>query len=102
VRDIARGYRLLGLKGEKGEAYNLASGRSTPIGEILNMLVKMARVVVEVRAEPERLRKKQVMDVRGSFQKAHACCGWKPEFPLDKTLRDLLNWYRDQKPARPS
>ncbi|HYG77205.1 MAG TPA: GDP-mannose 4,6-dehydratase [Planctomycetota bacterium] len=96
VRDIVRGYRMLGLQGDPGEAYNLASGKSERVEDILNMLVQMARVKVEIRQDSTRVRKTQVMDVRGSHEKAKAKTGWVPEISLDKTLRDLLNWHRDR------
>jgi GDP-4-dehydro-6-deoxy-D-mannose reductase len=96
VRDIIRGYRLLSLKGAKGEAYNLSSGVSVSVQEILNLVVEMARVKVEVRQDPGRVRKTQVMDVRGSYEKIKAAIGWAPEISLSKTMRDLLNWHRDQ------
>ena len=99
VRDIVRGYRLLGLHGAKGEAYNLASGVSVPVEQILNMLVQMARVKVEVRRDASRVRETDVMDVRGSYEKIKDATGWTPEIPLEKTLRDLLNWHRDKSGA---
>ncbi|HLX63279.1 MAG TPA: GDP-mannose 4,6-dehydratase [Planctomycetota bacterium] len=95
VRDIVRGYRMLALQGAKGEAYNLATGTSVTVKEILDILVNMARVKVEIRPDPARLRgANQVMDVRGSIDKIKAATGWLPEIPLEKTLRDLLNWHR--------
>ncbi|HEY3319796.1 MAG TPA: GDP-mannose 4,6-dehydratase [Planctomycetota bacterium] len=100
VRDVVRGYRLLALHGVRGEAYNLASGKSETIEFILNTLVQMARVKVEIRQDPQRVRQTQVMDVRGSFEKMKAATGWVPEIPLAKTLRDLLNWHRDQLTAK--
>ncbi|MGD0093456.1 MAG: GDP-mannose 4,6-dehydratase [Planctomycetota bacterium] len=95
VRDIVRAYRLLGLHGSKGEVYNLASGASVPVQQILDMLVQMARVKVEVRRDASRVRETDVMDVRGSYAKIKNATGWAPEIPLEKTLRDLLNWHRD-------
>jgi GDP-4-dehydro-6-deoxy-D-mannose reductase len=96
VRDIVRGYRLLALHAANGEAYNLASGTSVTVEHVLNTLVQMARVKVEVRRDPSRVRETDVMDVRGSYEKLKAACGWSPELPLEKTLRDLLNWHRDR------
>lgn len=95
VRDIVRSYRLLAQQGAKGEAYNLASGQSVSVEQILNTLVQMSRVKVEIRTDPARVRKTQVMEVRGSYEKINRCCGWKAEIPLEKSLRDLLNWHRD-------
>jgi GDP-4-dehydro-6-deoxy-D-mannose reductase len=97
VRDIIRGYRMLAMSGAKGEAYNLASGNSVTVQHILDILVNMARVKVEIRQDPARVRgANQVMDVRGSIEKIKAATGWVPEIPLEKTLKDLLNWHRDR------
>lgn len=102
VRDIVRGYRMLALQGVKGEAYNLATGVSAEIREILDILVNMARVKVEIRQDPSRVRgANQVMDVRGSIEKIKAATGWTPIVPLDKTLKDLLNWHRSQLAVKP-
>ncbi|GMV82370.1 MAG: GDP-mannose 4,6-dehydratase [Planctomycetota bacterium] len=95
VRDIIRGYRLMALHGQPGDAYNLASGQSVSAEQILQILMKMARIEVKVENDPQRMRRTQVMDHRGSYEKVHACCGWKPEVPFEKTLRDLLNHHRD-------
>jgi GDP-4-dehydro-6-deoxy-D-mannose reductase len=95
VRDIARAYRLLALHGQPGQAYNLASGKSISVQALLEMLIHMCRVKVDIRTDPTRVRKTQVMDVCGSYEKIHRCCGWKPEIPIEKTMRDLLNWHRD-------
>lgn len=95
VRDIVRGYRLLAEKGECGVPYNLGSGRSVSVKEILDILIQMSRVKVEVVSDPARVRKTQVMDVLGSYERIQHRCGWIPEIPLEKTLRDLLNWHRD-------
>ncbi len=102
VRDIVRGYRMLALQGAKGEAYNLATGVSVEVKEMLNILVNMARVKVEIRLDPSRVRgANQVMDVRGSIEKIKAATGWSPVVPLEKTLKDLLNWHRSQLAAKP-
>lgn len=95
VRDIVRGYRLLAMHGKPGEAYNLASSKSVPVQFVLDTLLQMVRIKVHVEHDQARMRKTQVMDVRGSFDKIHECCGWKPEVPLEKSLRDLLNDHRD-------
>jgi GDP-4-dehydro-6-deoxy-D-mannose reductase len=96
VRDIVRGYRCLAFSGQHGQAYNLASGNSFGIRDVLDMLVSMARVKVEVVQDPDRMRQVQVMDVRGDISKVKAACGWEPRIPLEKSLRDLLNWHRNE------
>ena len=41
VRDVAAALLLLAHDGERGGAYNLASGRETPIGSILSELLRI-------------------------------------------------------------
>ena len=87
---------MLALQGRgKGEAYNLATGVSVRVQEILDTLVNMAKAKVEIHLDSSRQRgANQIMDVRGSIEKIKAATGWSPEIPLEKTLKDLLNWHR--------
>lgn len=96
VRDVVRAYRLLALHGQKGEAYNLASGQSVSIQRVLELLTQMTRVKAGILVETERVRPGEVSDAYGSYEKINRCAGWRPQIPLEKTLRDLLNWHRDQ------
>ncbi len=95
VRDVVRAYRLALELAPPGE-YNVCSGRSIPIADILAMLARHARVEVEAHADPDRQRKHEVMDVRGSHQKLTDVTGWEPTIPLERTLADTLDWWRTQ------
>ena len=99
VRDIARGYWLALEKGKPGEVYNLCSGRSYRIGEVLDMLIALGGVKVEVRQERARLRPSDVPHLEGDNSKFRADTGWKPEIPFEQTLKDLLDFWREN-PAR--
>ncbi len=93
VRDVVRAYRLAVELAPPGE-YNVCSGRSIPIADILATLARHARVEVEVHPDPERQRKHEVMDVRGSHEKLTDVTGWEPRIPLERTLVDTLDWWR--------
>ncbi|MFA4947640.1 MAG: GDP-mannose 4,6-dehydratase [Candidatus Krumholzibacteriia bacterium] len=95
VRDIARGYWLALEKGKSGEVYNLCSGTSYRISEILDMLLSLADVRAEVRQDAARLRPSDVPHLEGSNDKFRADTGWKPEIPFEQTLRDLLDFWRN-------
>jgi len=99
VRDIVRGYWLALEKGKSGDVYNLCSGISYRIGEILDMLLSLAGVRVEVKQEISRLRPSDVPHLEGDYGKFHADTGWKPEIPFERTLKDLLDFWRNT-PAR--
>jgi GDP-4-dehydro-6-deoxy-D-mannose reductase len=95
VRDIARGYWLALEKGKSGEVYNLCSGTSYRIGEILDMLLSLAGVRAEVREDAARLRPSDVPHLEGANDKFRADTGWKLEIPFEQTLRDLLDFWRN-------
>ena len=95
VRDIARGYWLALEKGKSGEVYNLCSGTSYRIGEILDMLLSLAGVRAEVREDAARLRPSDVPHLEGANDKFRADTGWKLDIPFEQTLRDLLDFWRN-------
>lgn len=95
VRDIVRGYWMLLERGLPGEVYNLCSGRSHSIREVLDFFLAQATVRdIEVREDPARLRPSDVPNLYGSAAKIHAAIGWAPSIPLEQTLKDVLNYWR--------
>ncbi len=96
VRDVVKAYALSLEKGEPGEVYNIASGKGYKIGEMLDILLALAKVKVEIRQDPKRLRPSDVALLIGANDKFYKATGWKPEIPFEKTLEDLLNYWRQK------
>jgi GDP-4-dehydro-6-deoxy-D-mannose reductase len=94
VRDIVRGYWLALERGEPGEVYNLCSGRAISIGQMLQMLLAMSGGKIEVVQDPKRLRPSDVAVLEGDCATFRALTGWAPSIPLERTLEDLLNYWR--------
>ncbi len=95
VRDIVRGYWLLLHRGEAGEVYNLCSGRSWAIQEVLDFLLDQSRVKgINVQIDPARLRSSDVMVLEGDPSKMEKATGWKVEIPFERTLKDLPGYWR--------
>jgi GDP-4-dehydro-6-deoxy-D-mannose reductase len=93
VRDVARAYWLALEHAEPG-VYNICSGRSTAIASILSMLSELTDLEVQSRTDSTRLRQHEVSEIQGSHEKLTKATGWRPETPLDQTLRDTLDWWR--------
>ena len=92
VRDVIRGYRLAALKGSG--VYNLCSGKSVSIGDVLKTLIEISGLKVEIKTDPARLRPSDTLDVYGSFQKAKAELGWSPEFTdLRQSLKEVYDYW---------
>ena len=95
VRDVVRAYRLL-LDRAAPDTYNVCSGRSVELREVVRRLAEQAGVEVATRVDPERLRDGEVMDAYGSPDRLRAATGWEPEIGIDRTVADVLSWWRDR------
>jgi GDP-4-dehydro-6-deoxy-D-mannose reductase len=96
VRDIVRGYWLSLEKGEPGEVYNLGSGKAITIKELLDLILSFSNIDIEVRQMPERMRPSDVELLVTDYSKFNKATGWKPEIPFEKTIKDLLDYWRER------
>lgn len=96
VRDIVRAYVLAVQKCNPGEAYVIASGRARKISRVLEMLTKLSKVRVSVQQDPERMRPSDVPILQGDSSKFRRKTGWEPKIPFKKTLKDILDYWRER------
>lgn len=94
VRDVVRAYALLAAAGVPGEVYNVASGVAHAIRSMLDQLLAIATVRVQIETDERRLRPTDRPILVGDASKLHALTGWTPRIPLDRTLHDLLEYWR--------
>ncbi|MCK4250385.1 GDP-mannose 4,6-dehydratase, partial [candidate division WOR-3 bacterium] len=96
VRDAVRAYALTLERGDPGEVYNIASGKGIKIRDMLDMLVALSNADLKIEQDPTRLRPSDVELLIGSSEKFQKKTGWKPEIPFDKTMKDLLDYWREK------
>ena len=96
VRDMVRGYWLSLKHCEPGEVYNITSGNGLVIGDILDMLLGLSDVEITTENDPERMRPSDVPRLIGDYSKFKAISGWEPTIPFDKTLADILEFWRER------
>jgi GDP-4-dehydro-6-deoxy-D-mannose reductase len=96
VRDTVVAYWKAAFEGEPGEVYNIGRGEALSIQEMLNILLAMAKVDVEVRPVPARMRPSDVELLVCDPTKFRDRTGWEPTIPLDQTLRDTLEYWRER------
>ena len=75
-------------------AYNVCSGESVAIADIVTGLARHTALDVRQRTDPGLLRDHEVMEMRGSHDKLSGAAAWRPEIPLERTLSDTLDWWR--------
>jgi GDP-4-dehydro-6-deoxy-D-mannose reductase len=96
VRDVARAYRLAARREVHGDVFNVCSGRAVSVRHILDLLIGLARCEVAIHPDPERMRPADIPLAIGDPRRFHEATGWVPEIPLERTLADLLGWWRHQ------
>lgn len=96
VRDMVRAYWLALEKAKPGEEYNICTGKGIRIKDMLTMLLKLANRKIEIKQEPTRLRPSDVQILIGDNSKFRKQTGWKPMIPFEKTIKDLLNYWREK------
>jgi GDP-mannose 4,6-dehydratase len=96
VRDAVRAYWILLNKGKPGEVYNIGGKRTTTIGEALKILLSFSKKKFKIRVDPALLRPSDVTLQIPCIDKFRRDTGWRPEVPLEKTLHDLLNYWRQE------
>lgn len=96
VRDMVKAYWLATEKGKPGEVYNISSGKGYEIKEVLDILLNLTKEKIEIKKDPKRMRPSDVPVLIGDCKKFREATGWKPEIPFEKTLKDLLNYWRER------
>ncbi len=94
VRDIVKAYLLAIQKCKPGEVYNICSGKAYNIGKMLDVMKSYSTEKIEVAVDGARVRKKDVPALYGDNSKFTRATGWKPQIPFEKTLKDILEYWR--------
>jgi len=96
VRDVASAYYLALTRGAPGEVYNIGSGTSHTVRELLETLIRLSGREVAIVQDPARLRPVEVPAVMADIRKFKACTGWEPVIPFEQSMRDVLEYWREQ------
>lgn len=96
VRDTVRAYQLIAERGRAGRTYNVCSGRTVVIRDLLEMMLARARVAITVRTDQALFRPIDQPVVLGDYARIRAELGWTPEIPLEQTLDDVMEYWRKE------
>lgn len=94
-RDAVKGLWVLAEKGIYGEVYNLCSGKGYVMNDILNTIISLSNhhSNIDVKQVKWKLRPYDDPIYVGDNSKLKSL-GWKPEISIDKTLTDMLDYWR--------
>lgn len=96
VRDIVNAYRLLIEKGQNGQLYNVGSGNSIEISEILSKLISLSKAKINVVIDKNRFRPIDTPEIKANINKLKKDTRFKAEHNIDETLLEVLNYFRNK------
>jgi GDP-4-dehydro-6-deoxy-D-mannose reductase len=99
VRDTVTAYRRIVEHGQPLRPYNVCCGRTYRVADLLDLLLSMSRTRVSVQRDPARMRPADTPVVLGSLSRIRDETGWQPVLSIERTLADLLDYWRQQTAA---
>ena len=95
VRDVIKALWLLAEKGVPGEVYNLCSGKGYSMRQVIDVAISLSSHSIKVCPQQRKLRHLDDPVYIGDNSKLKEL-GWEPQIPLEKTLADMLEHWRNQ------
>jgi GDP-4-dehydro-6-deoxy-D-mannose reductase len=96
VRDTVRAYRAIAHGAGPAEVFNVCSGTAITIRALLDRLIARARVPVAIQVDPARYRPNDTPLLLGDATRIRARFGWAPQIGIDRTVEDLLEYWRNR------
>jgi GDP-4-dehydro-6-deoxy-D-mannose reductase len=100
VRDTVRAYQMVVQRGVPRRPYNVCSGNAYRVRDLLDALIQLSSASIQIEIDRSRLRPSDNPVIAGDRSRISSETGWSPEIPIDRTLDDLLNYWRRQTPAQ--
>ncbi|MEO7922241.1 MAG: GDP-mannose 4,6-dehydratase [Chitinophagaceae bacterium] len=96
VRDVVKAYYHLLKKGRTGEVYNICSGIGIQLSGIIEKMAGILGMEIKTLTDERLLRPNENRKIIGSHEKISKELGWKPDIPLEKSLEDILDYWRSR------
>lgn len=58
------------------------------------MIISQSTVNIKITVDPNRLRPSDIPVIEADISKITADTGWKPEIPLEETIKNTLDYWR--------
>lgn len=95
VRDVVAAYQLLLERGENGQVYNVCSGVETSVRSLVEAMIRMLDIDVALQTDAQRVRPNEQQRMVGDPGKIQQGLGWTPAVTLDRSLDDILSYWKE-------
>jgi len=94
VRDIINAFDIALDRATMGEVYNLSGDQVYRIEDIIEILKKMVKFDFTLEQDQKLIRPTDEPIIYGDSSKFKKETGWSQKIPLEKTLSDMLDYWR--------
>lgn len=94
VNDVISAYVLALEKCSGKETYNVARGSGYAISELVGIFAALSKKEFELKVNPTKMRKNDIPVLFGDGSKFSRLTGWSPKVKIEKTIEDILNYWR--------
>ncbi len=91
VRDVTQAYVSILEKGNPCDIFNVASGHSHSLRQLISKLVEVSGLNVTIKEEQDRKRKIDKDKIAGSNKKISKI--WTPKYKIEETFKDMLMYW---------
>ena len=86
IQDVVSAIEILVKKTNGFNIYNIGTGNSSSISDLIEMLSKITNKNAEIETDISKIRKNEVKEIRSDISKMIKL-GWKPKYDLNKGLK---------------
>ncbi len=90
ISDACRGLIAVAAKGQRGEVYNICSGHSVAMREILDKMIASSGTKVDVVVDSSRFKTNDIDDIFGDNAKIKMATGWHPAISIGQSIKNLM------------
>ncbi len=95
-RDLVHALVLLANKGKAGDVYNISSEYVYQMEDIVKMIEKHIGHTLYRIIDPILIRPTDERIIVGNIEKLKTDTGWKQEIPMEQTISDMLEYWRNR------
>lgn len=91
VRDVVSAYMALLESAARGVTVNVCSGQDVSLGEVLDLMAKIAGYTIDVQVNPAFVRANEIARLRGSNALLRQIVGYQPAHTFKNTLAAMYH-----------
>ena len=85
---------------EYGRVFNIGSGKSVALKEILDYIISLSATVIEVRTDAKLIRPVENRVIRCDHSLITEKLGWMPKYDIFETVKEIFDYYVDRERNR--